>query len=563
MLEDGRIFLGASRGPDDTVREGEYLDLKLANRHGLVTGATGTGKTVTLQILAEGFSEAGVPVFCADIKGDLSGIAARGEDKDFLVARAKEIGLDPYYHDVYPVMFWDIFGEKGHPVRATIAEMGPLLLSRLMGLSEAQEGVLNIAFKIADEEGMLLLDLKDLQAMLAHVGENAEEIGRLYGNVAKQTVGAIQRALLVLEGQGAAEFFGEPALKISDLMRTDRDGRGYVNVLAADRLMMNPRLYSTFLLWLMSELFEELPEVGDPEKPKLVFFFDEAHLLFDGAPKVLTDRIEQVVKLIRSKGVGIYFVTQNPLDVPDAVLAQLGNRVQHALRAYTPREQKAVKVAAETFRPNPDFSSFEAITKLGVGEALVSTLAKGGVPSIVQRTLIRPPAGRVGPITDAERSEIRRRSPVAGEYETRIDSESAYEMLVGRTEEKLAREAEREKAEAEGRARARSAESTRRAEAARRRADEAAEEPEPEPERRGEIEIGGFRLPDFGLGRSEEPEAPPAPRRRAPATRAKTSSGYQRQTITETVLKQVGRTAATTVTNAILRGILGSLKRGR
>ncbi|KQT45227.1 ATP-binding protein [Aureimonas sp. Leaf454] len=564
MLEDGRIFLGASRGPDDTVREGEYLDLKLANRHGLVTGATGTGKTVTLQILAEGFSEAGVPVFCADIKGDLSGIAARGEDKDFLVARAREIGLDPYYHDLYPVMFWDIFGEKGHPVRATIAEMGPLLLSRLMGLSEAQEGVLNIAFKIADEEGMLLLDLKDLQAMLAHVGENAEEIGRLYGNVAKQTVGSIQRALLVLEGQGAAEFFGEPALKIADLMRTDRDGRGYVNVLAADRLMMNPRLYSTFLLWLMSELFEELPEVGDPEKPKLVFFFDEAHLLFDGAPKVLTDRIEQVVKLIRSKGVGIYFVTQNPLDVPDAVLAQLGNRVQHALRAYTPREQKAVKVAAETFRPNPDFDSFEAITQLGVGEALVSTLAKGGVPSVVQRTLIRPPAGRVGPISDAERAEVRRASPVAGDYETRIDAQSAYEMLVGRAEAQLSREAEQEKAEAEGRARARSAESSRRAEAARRRA-EAPPEPEPSRggERSGEIEIGGFRLPDFGLGRRDEPEEEePAPRRRAPASRGR-SSGYERQTITETVLKQVGRTAASTVTNAILRGILGSLKRGR
>ncbi|MBC8129019.1 MAG: DUF853 family protein, partial [Rhizobiaceae bacterium] len=327
MLEDGRIYIGSSRTPDDAVKQGEYLELTLANRHGLVTGATGTGKTVTLQVLAEGFSDAGVPVFCADIKGDLAGIAMRGEPKDFLVERAAAIGLDPYYHDAYPVVFWDIFGEKGHRVRATVAEMGPLLLARLMNLSEAQEGVLNIAFKIADEEGLLLLDLKDLQAMLGHVAENAEAISRLYGNVAKQSVGAIQRSLLVLEQQGAVEFFGEPAIRISDLMRSDRDGRGYVNVLAADRLMMNPRLYSTFLLWLLSELFEELPEVGDPEKPKLVFFFDEAHLLFDGAPKVLTDRIEQVVKLIRSKGVGVYFVTQNPLDMPDGVLAQLGNRV--------------------------------------------------------------------------------------------------------------------------------------------------------------------------------------------------------------------------------------------
>ncbi|MAP17703.1 MAG: ATP-binding protein, partial [Aurantimonas sp.] len=414
MLEDGRIYLGSSRDPKDAIKKGEYLDLTRANRHGLVTGATGTGKTVTLQILAEGFSEAGVPVFCSDIKGDLSGVSQRGEGKDFLVARAEAIGLDPYYHDLYPVVFWDVFGKKGHPIRATISEMGPLLLSRLMNLSDAQEGVLNIVFKIADEEGMLLLDLKDLQAMLAHVAENADDVSKLYGNVAKASVGAIQRSLLVLEQQGAENFFGEPALAIADLMRTDRDGRGIVNMLAADQLMMNPRLYATFLLWLLSELFEELPEVGDPDKPKLVFFFDEAHLLFDDAPKILVDRVEQVVKLIRSKGVGVYFVTQNPLDMPEGVLAQLGNRVQHALRAYTPREQKAVRTAAETFRPNPEFDCFEAITQLGVGEALVSTLDKKGVPSMVERTLIRPPAGRLGPVTEAERTQPMAKSPVAG-----------------------------------------------------------------------------------------------------------------------------------------------------
>jgi DNA helicase HerA-like ATPase len=561
MLEDGKIYLGSSQNPDGTIKQGEYLDLTLANRHGLVTGATGTGKTVTLQILAEGFSEAGVPVFCADIKGDLSGIAVRGEDKDFLLARAQAIGLDPYYHDSYPVVFWDIFGEKGHRIRATVAEMGPLLLARLMNLSEAQEGVLNIAFKIADEEGLLLLDLKDLQAMLGHVAENAEEISKLYGNVAKQSVGSIQRSLLVLEQQGANDFFGEPALRIADLMRIDRDGRGTVNVLAADKLMMNPRLYSTFLLWLLSELFEELPEVGDADKPKLVFFFDEAHLLFDGAPKILTDRVEQVVKLIRSKGVGVYFITQNPLDLPDGVLAQLGNRVQHALRAYTPREQKAVKTAADTFRPNPEFDCFAAITQLGVGEALVSTLTRGGVPSMVERTLIRPPAGRAGPISEAERAEIMARSPVAGQYDITVDAESAYELLVGRAAADLKKEEDQRRAEAEAKAASRSEVSERRAESARQRAEE-------EDAREETRTRTGFRLPDFGLGgggRDDEQEVEeerdaPVSRRSAPRRQ---SSGYQRQTITETVMKQVGRTVASTVTSAILRGVLGSLKRGR
>ncbi len=564
MLEDGKVFIGASRDPKDAIKKGEYLELKRANRHGLVTGATGTGKTVTLQVLAEGFSEAGVPVFCADIKGDLSGIAMRGEDKDFLTKRAKEIGLDPYYHDFYPTVFWDIFGEKGHPIRATISEMGPLLLARLMNLSEAQEGVLNIVFKIADEQGMLLLDLKDLQAMLAHVAEQADEISKLYGNVGKSSVGAIQRSLLILEQQGAESFFGEPAVKISDLMRTDRDGRGIVNILAADKLMMNPRLYATFLLWLLSELFEELPEIGDPDKPKLVFFFDEAHLLFDDAPKILVDRVEQVVKLIRSKGVGVYFVTQNPLDMPEGVLAQLGNRIQHALRAYTPREQKAVKTAAETFRANPEFDCFEAITKLGVGEALVSTLDLDGVPSVVERTLIRPPAARLGTITDAERRELMAKSPVAGQYDTAIDRESAYEMLTGRAEDKLKEEEEQRAREAEADD-ARRAESTRRADAAHRRA----EEPEDPPVRRTRT---GFQLPDFGLGGGgrddtrdveddDQPDA--APRRRSSAPRRSRSSSYQRQSVTETIMKQVGRTVASTVTSAILRGVLGSLKRGR
>ncbi|MGN6468705.1 MAG: helicase HerA-like C-terminal domain-containing protein [Rhizobiaceae bacterium] len=429
MTDEKSIFLGASRKPDDSYQKPEQLLLRYGNRHGLVTGATGTGKTVTLQVLAEGFSNSGVPVFCADIKGDLSGIAMKGEPKDFLTERARQVKLDPYGFEEFPVIFWDLFGKQGHPIRATISEMGPLLLSRLMDLSEAQEGVMNIAFKIADEEGLLLLDMKDLQALLANIAERADEIGAKYGNVTKASVGAIQRTLLILDQQGASHFFGEPALRIGDLMRTTPDGRGAINVLAADKLMMNPRLYATFLLWLLSELFEELPEVGDPDKPKLVFFFDEAHLLFDDAPKIVIDRVEQVVRLIRSKGVGVYFVTQNPLDVPDTVLAQLGNRIQHALRAYTPREQKAVQTAAETFRPNPDFDCARVITQLGVGEALVSTLGEKAVPSVVQRTLIRPPSSRIGPITDAERKKVMDESPVSGQYDKAVDRESAFEML--------------------------------------------------------------------------------------------------------------------------------------
>ena len=383
----------------------ECLTLRRANRHGLIAGATGTGKTVTLQVLAESFSRAGVPVFVADIKGDLSGIAAPGKPHPKVDERVSKIGIEGFDFAAAPVLFWDIYGKQGHPIRTTISEMGPLLLSRLLQLNETQEGVLNIAFALADDEGMLLLDLKDLRAMLTFVSEQREAISATYGNVSTASVGAIQRRLLVLEQEGAEQFFGEPALDISDLMRTTHDGRGFINLLAADRLMQNPRLYSTFLLWLLSELFEELPEVGDPDKPRLVFFFDEAHLLFDDAPKALIDQEEQEERLIRSKGVGVYFVTQNPQDVPPDVLGQLGNRVQHALRAFTPQDQKAVKIAASTFRPNPALDAQQAITELGVGEALVSTLDEKGVPGMVQRTLISPPRSRIGSLDAQERAE--------------------------------------------------------------------------------------------------------------------------------------------------------------
>ena len=405
-----------------------WLTLALANRHGLVTGATGTGKTVSLQVMAEGFARAGVPVFAADIKGDLSGISEAGEPKDFILKRASDVGLT-YQSDQFSTVFWDVFGAQGHPVRATVSEMGPLLLSRMMDLNDVQEGVLNIAFRVADEQGLLLLDMKDLRAILTFVAEHAAELTTQYGNVSKQTVGTIQRQLLVLENQGGDKFFGEPALALKDFMRTDSDGRGMINILAADRLMQSPRLYATFLLWMLSELFEELPELGDPPKPKLVFFFDEAHLLFNDAPKPLMDKIEQVVRLIRSKGVGVYFVTQNPVDVPDKVLGQLGNRVQHALRACTPRDQKSVAAAAQTFRPNPKLDTVKVITELGKGEALVSFLEGNGTPAMVERILVRPPSARIGPITPEERKAIMAASPVKGKYDTAIDSESAYEVL--------------------------------------------------------------------------------------------------------------------------------------
>ena len=428
----GKILVGKS---DQSY---QYLTLGFGNRHGLVTGATGTGKTVTLQLLAEGFSNSGTPVFAADVKGDLAGIAMPGDGKAVLTKRAADIGIT-YTPDRFRVTFWDIFGEEGHPVRATISEMGPLLVAQLLELNDTQEGVLNIVFRIADEQGLLILDLKDLRAVLQYAADNASDLTTKYGNVAPATIGTIQRRLLVLENQGADKFFGEPALEISDFLKTDRDGRGIVNVLAAEKLMRSPRLYATFLLWLLSELFEQLPEVGDPEKPKLVFFFDEAHLLFDNAPKELMTAIEQVVRLIRSKGVGVYFVTQNPLDVPETVLGQLGNRVQHALRAFTPRDQKAVKAAADTFRQNPAFDTAKTIMELGVGEALVSMLEERGTPGMVARTLIAPPSSRVGPISADERQSIVNAGALRGKYDTTIDRQSAFEILRDRASGRMSK----------------------------------------------------------------------------------------------------------------------------
>lgn len=509
------IFLGGadangSGRPDDA----QSLILKVANRHGLVAGATGTGKTVTLQVMAQAFSDAGVPVFAADVKGDLAGIAFPGTDTHkahgSFTSRAENIGMGPLNYHPAPVIFWDVFGEKGHPIRATIAEMGPVLLSRLMGLTAVQEGVLNIAFQYADDKGLHLLDLKDLRKLLAHLGEAAvrEEVSRTYGNVAAASLSAVQRELLVLDREGAETFFGEPALQLPDFMRTTRDGRGYVNILDATRLINSPKLYSTFLLWLLSELFEQLPEIGDPDKPRLVFFFDEAHLLFTDTPPALLQKIEQVVRLIRSKGVGVYFVTQNPRDVPETVLAQLGNRIQHALRAYTPMEQRAVKSAAASFRPNPAFKTETVITELGVGEALVSTLDGKGTPSVVQRTLIRPPASRLGPVTDAEREAILKASPVFGQYEKAIDRESAYEILTKK-------EAEAEKA-----------------------ADKAKADADKEKAR---LE-------------AEKAKAKAAPK-------ARTSGGSRRMTASERAKNTAATTVSREVTRYILRGIFGNMKK--
>ncbi|MDP8916288.1 MAG: DUF853 domain-containing protein [Pseudomonadota bacterium] len=491
------LLLGRSDKP-------ETLRLDRANRHGVVAGATGTGKTVTLQIMAEQFSAAGVPVFAADVKGDLSGIAVPGSPNEKMRARAESMGLT-LAPAAPPVIFWDLFGEQGHPIRATVSEMGPLLLSRLLELNDTQEGVMTIVFHLADEEGLLLLDMDDLQAALTYVAENAKTVGQRYGNVASATVGAIQRKLLTIRSQGGANFFGEPALRLEDLMRTTRDGRGYVNVLAADKLMGSPRLYSTFLLWLLSELFEELPEVGDPEKPRLVFFFDEAHLLFRDAPKPLLEKVEQVVRLIRSKGVGVYFVTQNPADIPEAVLAQLGARIQHALRAYTPAEQKGLRAAAASFRENPAFDTAEVLQQLGVGEALVSTLDEKGAPSMVARTLIRPPNSRLGPITPAERAAILAQSPVGGLYDETVDRDSAHELLQAR------------------------AERTAEIEPAPPRAD-----PEPRIVR-------------------------PAPRQRAPAR----ATSRRSDTMSEAVAKSFARSFATAVGGAIVRNLLGSPRRRR
>jgi hypothetical protein len=476
----------AFKGAETLIAKSEielYITPRMANRHGLITGATGTGKTVTLQVLAESFSLQGVPVFMTDIKGDLSGISKAGVPGQKILERVEKLGLQGYENRGFPVCFWDVFGEQGHPMRTTISEMGPLLLSRLLNLNDTQEGVLNLAFKIADNAGLLLLDLKDLTSLLEYIGNNRNNFTVSYGNISAASVGAIQRNLLVLEQQGAAHFFGEPAFDIHDLMQTDSDGKGVLNLLAADKLMHSPRIYSTFLLWLLSELFEELPEAGDLEKPKLVFFFDEAHLLFNEAPKILLDKIEQVVRLIRSKGVGVYFVTQNPLDIPDSVLGQMGNRVQHALRAFTPRDQKAVKAAATTFRVNPKLNVEAAITELGVGEALVSFLDAKGIPMMVERAFVLPPCSQIGPITSEERERIIRKSDVYGVYEKVLDRESAFEILQDRVNESNRLKSEADDAAAKAKeklTRAKEEAAMARAQAAKERAERAQKRANPD-----------------------------------------------------------------------------------
>jgi DNA helicase HerA-like ATPase len=479
----------------------------LANRHGLITGATGTGKTVTLQSLAEQFSRIGVPVFLADVKGDLAGLAAGGGANAKVAERAKLLGVE-LKHEACPAVFWDVHGKRGHPIRATVSDLGPLLLARLLELNDTQEGVLNLTFKIADDAGLLLLDLKDLRAMLQHVGEHAAEFTVEYGNVSAASIGAIQRGLLALETQGADRLFGEPMLNIADLLQT-ANGKGVVNILAADTLMSSPRLYATLLLWLLAELFEQLPETGDPDKPKLVFFFDEAHLLFDDAPRALLDKIEQVVRLIRSKGVGVYFVTQNPLDIPDEVLGQLGNRIQHALRAFTPRDQKAVKSAAETMRPNPSFAIERVITELGVGEALVSLLDEKGRPGVTERALIVPPGSQLGPIDDGMRARLMADSPLAAVYDKAVDRESAYEKLKARVETAPASDSRPPPARAE------------------RQAD------------------GGGLASDILFGR------------RGPR------GGRQTQGLIEAMAKSAARTMGSQAGRALIRGVLGSLLGGR
>ncbi len=493
------LFLGQSS--DGPSPQAEILLWNRANRHGVIAGATGTGKTVTLQIMAQGFSEMGVPVFCADVKGDLSGISQVGAPNEKLLARAAGMGLT-LTPKAAPTVFWDLYGQKGHPVRATVSEIGPLLMARMLDLNEVQEGVLTVAFHVADKEGLLLLDLDDLRSMLVYVAENAARIGREVGNVAPASIASIQRALLQLEQDGGDAFFGEPALRLTDMMRTGLDGRGQVNVLDSTRLMNSPRLYGAFLLWLMSELFEQLPEIGDPDKPRLVFFFDEAHLLFRDAPKPLLEKVEQVVRLIRSKGVGVYFITQNPADIPDSVLAQLGNRIQHALRAYTPSDQRGLKAASQSFRVNPAFDTAEAIQALATGEAMVSTLDEKGAPRIVARTLIRPPDSRLGPATDAERAAVMAASPVKGVYDTVVDRESAEEILAAR---------------------------------------HARDDAETAPAR-------------------DAPRGRPAPAPKASAA-PKAPRKSTRQSPMEALTKSVLRTAGSTLTRELLRGVLGSLRR--
>lgn len=492
-MADAGIYLG--RGTADS-----QLLLSTANRHGMIAGATGTGKTATLRVLAEGFSRAGVPVFAPDIKGDLAGLCMPAEPKPFIAERLGKIGNPPWSPEGHPVVFWDLYGELGHPLRATVSEMGPTLLARMLQLNDTQEGVLNIVFRIADEQGLLLVDLKDLRAVLVNVGENADRYTLSYGNITAASVGAIQRALLTLENQGGDMFFGEPALDLNDLLFTDERGRGAIHVLAAEKLFGNPKLYATFLLWMLSELFEQMPEVGDVDKPKLVFFFDEAHLLFDDAPKALVDKVEQVVRLIRSKGVGVYFISQSPLDVPDEVLGQLGNKVQHALRAFTPKDRKSVRAVADNFRENPAFSAADAVQELAVGEALVSTLDAKGIPSVVDRVLVVPPTGRMGAITPEERAGVMKLSPLKGVYDETVDAVTAYEILRER----------------------------------------AAAAPE-EPSRRG----SGRKAQRRTWGE------PPAPR---PAPRAS-----NRQTLAETATKSAVRSIASSLGRALVRGVLGSL----
>ncbi|MFN9356727.1 MAG: helicase HerA-like domain-containing protein [Alphaproteobacteria bacterium] len=494
-MADAGIYLG--RGTADS-----QLLLSTANRHGMIAGATGTGKTATLRVLAEGFSRAGVPVFAPDIKGDLAGLCMPAEQKPFIAERLGKIGNPPWAPEGHPLVFWDLYGELGHPLRATVSEMGPTLLARMLQLNDTQEGVLNIVFRIADEQGLLLVDLKDLRAVLVNVGENANQYTLSYGNITAASVGAIQRALLTLENQGGDMFFGEPALDLNDLLFTDERGRGAIHVLAAEKLFGNPKLYATFLLWMLAELFEQMPEVGDIDKPKLVFFFDEAHLLFDDAPKALVDKVEQVVRLIRSKGVGVYFISQSPLDVPDEVLGQLGNKVQHALRAFTPKDRKSVRAVADNFRENPSFSAADAVQELAVGEALVSTLDAKGIPSVVDRVLIVPPTGRMGAITPEERAGVMKLSPLKGVYDETVDAVTAYEIL-------------RERAAAEPEA----------------------------PSRRG----GGRKAQRRTWGEPHAPRPRPAPR------------AASRQTIAEAATKSAVRSIASSLGRALVRGVLGSL----
>ena len=536
-LSDSAIFIGSGAGGANP----QQLELSRANRHGLIAGATGTGKTVTLQGLIEGFCAAGVPTFVADVKGDLAGIGMPGsptsKTHEPFTTRAAEIGFADWKYDSCPVQLWDLFGEQGHPIRTTVSEMGPLLLSRLMNLNEVQEGVLTIAFHVADKDGLLLLDLDDLQSMLVDVGERADELTLTYGNVSKTSVGAIQRSLLQLRSQGGDRFFGEPAVDLEDFLKLDENGRGVVNILAADRLMASPRLYSTFLLWLLSELFEQLPEVGDQPKPKLCFFFDEAHLLFDDAPPALLEKVEQVVRLIRSKGVGVYFITQNPIDIPDQVAGQLGNRVQHALRAFTPRDQAAVKSAAETFRQNPEIDVATVITELKVGEALVSLLQPDGAPTPVQRTLIKPPSSRVGPLTADERKVLVSTDDVGSRYDVPVDRDSAHEMLAAKaTEAAAAAAAAKAQTDAE------------RAAAEKAKADAVAAREALKLQREQE-RLEAQRL------REEQRAADRAAREAA------------RPSMTDKMMQSAGRAAASSVGrqlgSQLLRGILGGLLRGR